>query len=593
VIVRISRGADMAGVVRYLAGPGRANEHSEPHLVAGDGALLAWWDDTVLDRAAAVQIGAQLDEPRRYHGTEVAGGHVWHASLSLPAGEGQLPDERWARIAGEFVGEMGFTEASGKAGCRWVAVRHGLSKAGNDHVHLVVSLVRDDGTKASVWNDYRRAGAAVTGIERRHGLVVLEAREAGRGSRGVSGAELNKAVRLGVDEPARAVLARQVRAFAVGSVDEAQFVRRAREAGLLIRPRYAAGRADVVEGYSVAQRPGRGQRPVWFGGGSLDRDLTLPRLRAGWVDTPLSASAAVAEWSAAARHREPVGGRGDGSRTGGARAVVDLAAWTQAAREVAGLRERLIQVPVADTATWSAVAHDSAGVLAAWSQRLEPRPGPYAAASDQLARSAQTRASDAHPARRVDAPGRGTRRAAMLLLTASPGTPPDAGLELLMRQLRNTWKAVHDAHAATGQAQAAARVAAVAAAPFTAAAAARSAQGTEQVRAVLVAGDPAGAAVPGAGSPRPGSTGAGGGRRLTPTARGRQLQRGHDPGPATGGPPGVGAAAGADRQLPSPVPAPLPPRGPARPGRELGVDAEVAAATADRSSGPAAEFGRD
>ena len=45
---------------------------------------------------------------------------------------------------------MGFTEISGKADCRWVAVRHGLSKAGNDHIHIAVNLVREDGAKASM-----------------------------------------------------------------------------------------------------------------------------------------------------------------------------------------------------------------------------------------------------------------------------------------------------------------------------------------------------------------------------------------------------------------------------------------------------------
>ena len=32
-----------------------------------------------------------------------------------------------------------------------VAVRHGVSRAGNDHIHIAVNLVREDGTKASVW----------------------------------------------------------------------------------------------------------------------------------------------------------------------------------------------------------------------------------------------------------------------------------------------------------------------------------------------------------------------------------------------------------------------------------------------------------
>lgn len=40
---------------------------------------------------------------------------MWHCSLSLRAEEGDLSDERWAEIANDFMDEMGFTEASGKA----------------------------------------------------------------------------------------------------------------------------------------------------------------------------------------------------------------------------------------------------------------------------------------------------------------------------------------------------------------------------------------------------------------------------------------------------------------------------------------------
>jgi len=38
----VVRGDRMAGLLVYLLGPGRANEHTEPHLVAGDAAMLAW-----------------------------------------------------------------------------------------------------------------------------------------------------------------------------------------------------------------------------------------------------------------------------------------------------------------------------------------------------------------------------------------------------------------------------------------------------------------------------------------------------------------------------------------------------------------------
>ncbi|MGH2498929.1 MAG: relaxase/mobilization nuclease domain-containing protein, partial [Candidatus Limnocylindria bacterium] len=191
MIPNITRGARMAGVLSYLVGPGRENEHREPHLVAGDSSVMAWHDDAELDRAAALEIARTLDHPRRAFGTRVTvaakdvGGrrrgvrdaHVWHCSLNLGAEEGALTDERWARIAEEFIERMGF---AGEHPCRWVAVRHGPSKNGNDHVHLVVSLVHEDGRKANVWNDRPRAQEACGELERRHGLQVLESRAAGR-----------------------------------------------------------------------------------------------------------------------------------------------------------------------------------------------------------------------------------------------------------------------------------------------------------------------------------------------------------------------------------------------------------------------------
>ena len=44
----VTRGDRMAGLMTYLVGEGRHNEHEEPHLVAGDHALMAWYDDAEL-----------------------------------------------------------------------------------------------------------------------------------------------------------------------------------------------------------------------------------------------------------------------------------------------------------------------------------------------------------------------------------------------------------------------------------------------------------------------------------------------------------------------------------------------------------------
>lgn len=96
--------------------------------------------------------------------------HIWHCFLTLHPDEAALSDETWATLAREFVDEMGFTAASGKAACRWVAVRHGVNAGGGDHIHIAVNLVREDGTKASVWRDWPRAQAAA----RRDGQALTD-----------------------------------------------------------------------------------------------------------------------------------------------------------------------------------------------------------------------------------------------------------------------------------------------------------------------------------------------------------------------------------------------------------------------------------
>ncbi|MEA2127504.1 MAG: hypothetical protein QOJ85_395, partial [Solirubrobacteraceae bacterium] len=224
---------------------------------------------------------------------------MWHCSLSLRPDEPELSDEKWAHICEEFVAGMGFADPAGDdAPCRWVALRHGRSKAGNDHVHVVVGLVREDGSKAKVWNDRPNAQRLAGELERKYGLQVLESRESGTGVRGQKPAEVEVVVR---DE-----LAKTVRATAAACDSEAEFVSRMRQTpDVRIRPRFAAGREDVVTGYSVAwAAPGSGA-VNWYGGGSRSPDLSLPKLRAAWPDTPQAAAAAIPEWRGAKRNQRP------------------------------------------------------------------------------------------------------------------------------------------------------------------------------------------------------------------------------------------------------------------------------------------------
>ena len=186
--------------------------------------------------------------------------------------------------------------ASGKPPCPWVAVRHGRSTAGNDHIHMAVSLVREDGTKASVWRDRVRLSELCGDVERRLGLTVVDGRQRG-GLPAPGRPETEASHRRGRPEAERTSLARLVRAAGVLSRDEAEFVRRLRAGGALARPRYGPGGRTEVGGYSVALRPSQdGQALVWFGGGHLGGDLSLPALRAGWRTSPEVARAALEEW---------------------------------------------------------------------------------------------------------------------------------------------------------------------------------------------------------------------------------------------------------------------------------------------------------
>ena len=475
----VVRGDRMAGLLTYLTGPGRANEHTEPHLVAGDEAMMAWHDDDELGRDSALAIARHLDRPRTAYDVDVKGGHVWHCSLSLRADEGALTDEQWGAIARDFITAMEFDDNEGtKAPCRWVAVRHGVSKNGNDHIHIAVNLVREDGTKASTHHDFRRAQTAARALEARYGLEELESVRAERSTRGYNPAEREAQARararakyertrtkqgtempawehlegadrqariaseLRTDQP-RYLLALKVRGCATAAQDEAEFVRRLRREGLIVRPRFADGRTDVITGFSVAERPEAGERPIWYGGGQLGRDLALPRLRDGWPDTPSGASEAAAEWNAAKRGRRVVA---PGRET----AEPDPELWDRRNEELRALVDRLRGVDVDDRDTRATVARQTAGALAAWSNAVEETPGDLAAAAEALSRSAQTheRTVRPHKAGTVAISG-----AAMLLASAARGGQGTVAQAVMVRQLLRLTQAVYDASVAAGQAR--------------------------------------------------------------------------------------------------------------------------------------------
>ncbi|XVS64671.1 relaxase/mobilization nuclease domain-containing protein [Actinosynnema sp. CA-299493] len=282
----LPRHSNLRETVRYLFAVGGRTVHTDPHIVAAwDSDLLhpdvARPNDQGEDREIVLrEIITQLDAPRRLRHKTVAAGHVLHVPISAHHDDGQLGDERWRELAGEFVARLGLER------CRWIAVHHGTSKAGNDHVHLVVQLVNEDGKVARLSHSKVKARAWAQEVEQRLDLVRTGA--TGTGARELTRAEHERADRTGV-EPQRRTLERRVRAAAAGSTGPGEFVDVLARAGVRVTPVTGGDvGAERVTGYRVALDEDQvldGGPALRLGCGQLARDLTLPELADRWRTT--------------------------------------------------------------------------------------------------------------------------------------------------------------------------------------------------------------------------------------------------------------------------------------------------------------------
>jgi hypothetical protein len=194
-----------------------------------------------------------------------------------------LSDEQWNAIAAEFMDLMGLAPTDDPAGVRWVAVRHGLSSGGIDHIHIAATLARQDGTIPSVHNDFLRARQACRTIERAYRLTVTAPADRTAAPR-PSRAETDRSARTGTPEPPRSTLRHLAQDAAAAALSEEDFFARLRDAGALIRFRYSDRNPGQVTGYALAL-PGHTTttgEPIWFSGGKLAPDLTIPKLRRRW-----------------------------------------------------------------------------------------------------------------------------------------------------------------------------------------------------------------------------------------------------------------------------------------------------------------------
>lgn len=385
---QLAIGSTPASLVKYLYGPGRSDEHTNQRMLAGSPQLMAMAGalDLTADAEARAALARQFDgawrQVRREKGLPLMpdegetlrgvarADRVYHATLSLGPKDGALSDEQWTQAARDFVREMKFVDTREGADCAWMAINHGDSKHGNDHIHIAVSLVREDGTRANINRSKLRTAQAGARIAAKLGMEVAFEEGVSSGIGNVSRAEYERAQREQRDAD-RVLVRRRLAGASWHSQSEAEFVRAARASGLLVRPRYAEGGLVKVSGYSVALADSG--KTIWFAPSKLDKSLGLRALRenGGWDFA--GQMQAVPVWRESARGKQ-----------GGEHLRLPLE------DEIKRVRVTLAQEHT--EVHWRRAATDASKILGAWSVQAEGSRGGYLGkASDALSKASQPR----------------------------------------------------------------------------------------------------------------------------------------------------------------------------------------------------------
>lgn len=303
----IGRGSRTHGLLVYLYGPGKREEHTDAHLVGS-------WDGFAPDpgrdtdpHVTLARLTAALDLRVKQAGDRTPAKHVWHCSVRTAPGDRRFSDKEWNAIAQRIVHATGIAPNEDPDGCRWIAVRHA-----EDHIHIVATLVRGDLRHPRLNYDFNKAQAECRRIEKEMGLRRLNAGD-GTAAKNPTSAEKFKAERTGRPETSRETLRDAVRQAIAGANDEKEFFTRLHEAGLRVKMRHAP--SGHALGYNVALPADRNRHgePVWYPGSKLAPDLSLPKIRLRLTEgvaeraTP-PAAASQADWSPPARERRSATG---------------------------------------------------------------------------------------------------------------------------------------------------------------------------------------------------------------------------------------------------------------------------------------------
>ena len=251
MIARISHGNGFRGVCSYLLREGREDD-------------LGWEAyrlDTNMSGHNARQLAHEFGMYRQINGR--VENPVFHASLRLPNGE-SLTDEQWRAVASMYLQQMGYTNTA------YVVIKHP-----ENHIHIVASRIRFDGTRVQTWQERWTSMGAMHEIERAYDLSRPRTRPSKEHpSRLVreSPVEQRMAAQLG-ERPVKVELARRIdMALERSDGSREDFTRALAEAGVQVR--WSAGKDGTVRGASFELSEYSGQQQArWKGSkiGSLYR----------------------------------------------------------------------------------------------------------------------------------------------------------------------------------------------------------------------------------------------------------------------------------------------------------------------------------
>lgn len=442
MIGKAIRGWDGRRLVRYLFSPGTYNEHTNPRVIAAwqsdPDALQPLWvgpDDCdfapgeigkLAGQVTALSdaIGLPTEQPEPGQPGYTKHGYIWHLPVAIGAEDGELDQQTWRRIAEDMLHETGIAKAGDAGACRWIAVHHGKSVDGNDHIHIAAVMVRaDTGKRCYPDNDWKAVRRVARRWEQALGLRLTAINDPmavptpTRGER--EKAQRRRAagdegmLRATPGAAARTQLRQMITESAAVAADPDEFVARLRDAGVLVDLKHDD--TGQVTGWAVAA-PGdvsaKTGQPIYFAPSRhLGADMSWPRVTARWSTTRTPSGAAHA------------------------------AAITETAREahtvLADSAERVREVTAAvrgERSDIETVARELHDVIGSWASIADgaARQGPLSQATWAFDRAARTRQGvTAVPAGRLAAELRAiSRDLAAVRMLSGRGLQRDASVQL-------------------------------------------------------------------------------------------------------------------------------------------------------------------